>query len=167
MLLKKIEAALNKQIAQEGFASYYYLGMASWCQLKGFDGAATFMYRQSEEERGHMLKLFHYINETGGHAYAPEITKTQDKFKSIVDVFMLALRQEQANTKSINNLVDLCLKEKDYSTFNFLQWYVAEQHEEEMVFKGILDKIDIIGTDGKGTYMIDNAIAKLNIEDHK
>ena len=64
MLSKKIEAALNKQIAQEGFASYYYLGMASWCQLKGFDGAATFMYRQSEEERAHMLKLFHYINET-------------------------------------------------------------------------------------------------------
>ena len=167
MLSIKIEAALNKQIAQEGFASYYYLGMASWCQLKGFDGAATFMYRQSEEERAHMLKLFHYINETGGHAYAPQIVKSPDKFKSIVDVFTLALRQEQANTKSINSLVELCLKEKDYSTFNFLQWYVAEQHEEEMVFKGILDKIDIIGTDGKGTYMIDKAIAKLNVEENR
>jgi len=163
MLSKTIESALNKQIEQEGFASYYYLGMASWCQLKGLDGAATFMYRQSEEERAHMLKLFHYINETGGHAHSPRIEKSPEKFKSIVDVFMLALRQEQANTKSINNLVELCLKEKDYSTFNFLQWYVAEQHEEEMVFKGILDKIDIIGTDGKGTYMIDKAIAKLNL----
>lgn len=113
-----------------------------------------------------MLKLFHYINETGGHAHVPEISKCPDKLKSIVDVFTLALRQEQANTKSINNLVELCLKEKDYSAFNFLQWFVAEQHEEEMVFKGILDKIDIIGTDGKSTYMIDKAIAKLNVVDN-
>ena len=164
MLSNKIEAALNKQIAQEAFASYYYLAMASWSQLKGLDGAATFMYRQSEEERAHMLKLFHYINETGGHALSPAIKQSPMKFKSVVDVFTLALRQEQANTKSINSLCELCLKEKDYSTFNFLQWYVSEQHEEEMVFKGFLDKIDIIGTDGKGTYMIDKAIAKLNLQ---
>ncbi|MBL4754570.1 MAG: ferritin [Flavobacteriales bacterium] len=164
MLSKTIEALLNKQIAHEAFASYYYLGMASWCQLKGLDGAATFMYRQSEEERAHMLKLFHYINETGGHAHAPPIAKSPEKFKSVLDVFMLALRQEQANTKCINGIVEICLKEKDYATFNFLQWFVSEQHEEEMVFKGILDKIDIIGMDGKGIYMIDKAIAKLNLQ---
>ena len=164
MLSIKIESALNKQIAQEAFASYYYLSMASWCQNKGLDGAATFLYKQSEEERAHMLKLFAYINETGGHALAPEVKKSPDNFKSVVDIFKLALKQEQQNTKSINTLGELCLKEKDYSTFNFLQWYVAEQHEEEMVFKNILDKVDIIGIEGKGLYLIDKAIAKLSLQ---
>ena len=118
---------------------------------KGLDGASEFLYKQSEEERAHMLKLFAYINETGGQALAPEVKKSPDSYKSVVEVFKLALKQEQQNTKSINSLVELCWSEKDYSTFNFLQWYVAEQHEEEMVFKSILDKVDLIGTDGDYT----------------
>jgi len=164
MLSKKIESALNKQIAQEAYASYFYLSMASWCQNKGLDGAAGFLFKQSEEERAHMLKLFTYINQTGGHALAPAIKKSPDNYKSIVEVFKLSLKQEQQNTASINSLVELCWNEKDYSTFNFLQWYVAEQHEEEMVFKNILDKVDLIGTDGKGIYLIDKAIAKLSLQ---
>jgi len=162
MLSKKIETALNKQIAQEAFASYFYLSMASWCEFKGLDGSANFLYKQSEEERSHMIKLFRYVNEAGGKAIAPELTNIPSSFKSLKDVFELSLDQEKANTKSINALVESCLKEKDYSTFNFLQWYVAEQHEEEMTFKGILDKMDIVGTDGKGIYMIDKTIGKIS-----
>lgn len=161
MLSTNIENALNKQIAQEASASYYYLAMASWCEYKGLNGAAKFLYQQSEEERAHMLKIFKYVNEAGGHAFAPEIKKLPQEYKTIVNVFELALKQEVNNTKSINNLVDSCLKAKDYSTFNFLQWYVAEQHEEEMIFKTVLDKMKIIGTDGKGIYMIDKEIGKM------
>ena len=77
------------------------------------------------------------------------------------DSSLVILKQEKENTRSINVLVDNCLKEKDYSTFNFLQWYVAEQHEEEMLFQSILDKIKIIGTDGQGVYLIDREVAKI------
>jgi ferritin len=136
--------------------------MASWCDFNGLEGCSTFLYAQSEEEREHMLKLFNYIIEAGGQALAPEIKKIPKDFKNVVNVFNLALKQEISNTKSINNLADVCLKEKDYSTFNFLQWYVAEQHEEEMLFKTILDKISIIGTEGQGLYLIDNEIAKIS-----
>ena len=52
-------------------------------------------------------------------------------------------------------------EEKDYSAFNFLQWYVAEQHEEEKLFSGILDKFNIIGNDGKSIYLIDKDLAAL------
>ena len=161
MISKKVEALLNQQIQQEGYASYFYLGMASWCDFNGLEGCSKFLYGQSEEEREHMLKLFNYIIEAGGQALAPEIKKIPKDFKDVVNVFNLALKQEISNTKSINNLADVCLKEKDYSTFNFLQWYVAEQHEEEMLFKTILDKISIIGTEGQGLYLIDNEIGKI------
>ena len=108
-----------------------------------------------------MLKLFNYIVEAGGQALAPGIKQIPKEFKSITNVFKSALNQERENTRSINYLVDTCLKEKDYSTFNFLQWYVAEQHEEEMLFQSILDKIKIIGTDGQGVYLIDREVAKI------
>ena len=144
MISKKVELLLNQQIAQEAYASYYYLGMASWCDFHALEGCSQFLYGQSEEEREHMLKLFNYIVEAGGRALAPGIKQIPKDFKDITNVFKSALNQEKANTKSINALVDTCLKEKDYSTFNFLQWYVAEQHEEEMLFQSILDKIKII-----------------------
>ena len=161
MISKKIEQLLNQQIAQEAHASYYYLGMASWCDFNALEGCAQFLYAQSEEERDHMLKLFNYIVEAGGQALAPGIKQIPKEFKNITNVFKSALNQERENTRSINTLVDTCLKEKDYSTFNFLQWYVAEQHEEEMLFQSILDKIKIIGTDGQGVYLIDREVAKI------
>ena len=161
MLSKQIQKALNDQIHREANASYFYLAIASWCEYRGLDGSAKFFFKQSEEERGHMLKLFHYINEAGDHAYTPLIAKNPREYKNITSIFKLALKQEMDNTRSINKVVEICLKTKDYSTFNFLQWYVAEQHEEEMVFKTILDKIKIIGVDGKGIYLIDKEIEKL------
>ncbi len=50
---------------------------------------------------------------------------------------------------------------QDYSTFNFLQWYVAEQHEEEKLFKSIVDRLSLVGEDGKGLYFIDKELAEL------
>lgn len=161
MISKKIEAALNSQIAKEAFASYYYLAMASWCDKSGLPGAAKFLYTQSEEEREHMTKLFVYINETGGHAITPEIKQPQLNYKSVVEIIHMVLDHEREVTKSINDLVELCLGEKDYSTFHFLQWYVAEQHEEERLFTALLDKINTLGGDKGAMYWIDKELAAL------
>ena len=158
MLSKKIEKALNEQIALEAESSFTYLAMASWADINGFANSAKFLYAQSSEEREHMLKLFNYINDAGGHALAPNVNPKNNNFVSLVKLFDSTLKNEQKVTKSINDLVDLCYKERDHSTVNFLQWYVAEQHEEEKSFRAILDLFKIIGTDGKGLYHIDKEI---------
>lgn len=158
MLSKKIEKALNDQIALEAQSSFTYLAMASWADVNGYANCAKFLYAQSSEERDHMLKLFNYINDAGGHALAPNVKPKNTNFKSLESLFHDTLNNEQEVTKSINDLVDLCLKERDHSTHNFLQWYVAEQHEEEKSFRAILDLFKIIGTDGKGLYHIDKEI---------
>lgn len=164
MLSKKVEKALNEQIAKEAHATLYYLSMASWADAKGLEGTAKFLYRHSAEENTHMLKLFHYINETGGQAIVPAIKQVPNEYKSIEDVFNLVLESELEVTKNITNLVSLCYTEKDYATLNFLQWFVAEQHEEEVLFRRILDKIKIIGTDFKGIYTLDREIGAMNVE---
>ena len=167
MLSKKIEAALNEQIAREAYAANYYLAMASWCEKGGLRGCAGFMYEQSEEELEHMMKLFRYVNAAGGHSLVSAIKEPPPTYKSISHVFELALEHEIGVTKSINKLVELCFDEKDYSSFNFLQWYVSEQHEEEKLFNSILDVIKIAGTDGRGLLLLDNEIAKLRENEDK
>ena len=161
MISKKIEAALNKQIALEGYASYLYLSMASWCETKGYETSSQFLYNHAEEERMHMLKLFKYINAAGGHALQPEVKGIKHTFKSLREVFDQTLEHEIAVTESINDLVDHCFKIKDFATFNFLQWFVSEQREEETLARRAVELFDLIGEDGVGLFMIDQEIGKL------
>lgn len=109
----------------------------------------------------HMEKLFRYINETGSQAILSDLKAPESEFSSLQEVFEKTYKHEQFITKKIFELVDLALELKDYSTFSFLQWYTAEQHEEEALFKGILEKFEIIGTQGRGLFMIDREIGNL------
>jgi ferritin len=161
MLSNKILNLLNEQIALEDYSANLYLAMSSWCANQKLSGAAKFLEAHSDDEHSHMRKLFTYVNETGSMAKIGALAQPPHQFDSIKDVFVKTFEHEQSITKKINELVDVALGEKDYSTFNFLQWYVAEQHEEEHLFRTILDMIDIIGVDGRGLFMIDREIGKM------
>ena len=161
MLSSTIEKALNKQVTLEAASSQIYLAMASWAETQGFEGVAQFMYAHSDEEREHMLKLVKFINERGGHAKISELAAPPIEFGSFKDMFQELFNHEVAVSKSINDLVDISLQEKDYATHNFLQWYVSEQIEEEALARNILDKINLIGDDKSGFYLFDNDIKQL------
>lgn len=165
MISKKMEAALNKQIELESYASFLYLAMASWCDKEGFEGGTKFMHRQSEEERNHMLRIFHYISEVDGHALVPAIKKPPKEFKSIKALYQQVYEHEQKVTSAINDIVALCYKENDYSTLNFLQWYVEEQREEEALMRSIMDRIKLIGDGPQSLFFIDKEIEKINKEE--
>lgn len=165
-LSKEMEKMLNDQIVMEGKSSAYYLSMASWCETENYDNSAEFLYTHADEERGHMLKLFRYVNEAGGHALQPEVNDIKHTFKSLREVFESVLEHELQVTRSIHNIVDHCLSSKDYTTFNFLQWFVVEQREEETMARKALDIFDIIGEEGIGLWTIDQEIGKLNSAAH-
>jgi ferritin len=145
----------------EASSSATYLAMASWADVKGFENSARFLYHHSEEEKMHMLKLFHYVNEAGGHALQPEIRGVKHHYASLREIFENILEHEIAVTKSIHHLVDHCFTIKDFTTFNFLQWFVTEQREEETLARRVLDVFDIIGEEGIGLWTIDQEIGKL------
>ena len=155
------EAMLNNQIMMEAQASAHYLSMASWCDVQGYSNSAKFLYGHADEERMHMMKLFHYINDAGGHALQPEITGLQHIYESLRQVFQLILEHELKVTQSINEIVEHCYNVKDFASLNFMQWYVSEQREEEMLSRRALELFDIIGEEGIGLWTIDQEIGKL------
>ena len=163
MLTKSIETALNNQIKIEAESSQIYLAMACWAEVKGLEGVAGFMYKQSDEEREHMLKLVKFVNERGGHAQISALKAPYVTFKSFKQMFEKLLEHEIYVSKSINDLVHVTLEEKDYSTHNFLQWYVSEQIEEEAMARTILDKINMIGDDKGGLYLFDRDIQQITV----
>ena len=158
MLSKSVLKALNDQIRYEAESSQIYLSMASWAETNGFEGVAQFMFAQSDEERLHMLKILHYVNERGGHAVITELNAPPTHFGSVKEMFEQLLQHEIKVSSLINNLVSITLDEKDFATHNFLQWYVAEQIEEEATARTILDKIKLIGDEKSGFYIFDKDI---------
>jgi len=163
MLSKAIETALNNQIKIEAESSQIYLAMACWAEVKGLEGVASFMYAQSDEEREHMLKLVKFVNERGGHAKISQLAAPNVTFTSFKEMFETLFEHEVFVSQSINELVHISLEEKDYASHNFLQWYVAEQIEEEAVARTILDKINLIGDDKGGLYLFDRDIQNLTV----
>ena len=162
MLSKEIEKALNNQIKIEAESSQVYLSMASWAENQGFEGVAQFMYAHSDEERMHMLKLIHFVNERGGFAVVPALEQPPLTFPSIKHAFEALLKHEIFVSESINGVIDLALEEKDYATHNFLQWYVSEQIEEEALARTMNDKLELIGDDKGGMYLFDRDILTIS-----
>lgn len=162
MISEKMTKALNDQIVLEGYASFLYLSMATWCDKEGMEGCAQFMKRQSGEERDHMLGLFNYLSEVDAFALTPGISQPPHEFESIQSMFQQVYKHEQKVTKSINKLMDIALEENDHSTISFLKWYIDEQREEENLMRSILDKIRLIGTGPQSLYYIDKEIAAIN-----
>ena len=165
MLSKVIQDALNEQVTMEAQSSQAYLAMASWAEIQpGLKGVTQFFFKHSDEERQHMLKLVHFINERGGFAVIPGIQQPALTFVSLKKAFEELLKHELAVSAAINNLVDLSLQAKDFATHNFLQWYVIEQMEEEKLARECNEKLEMIGDDRSGLYLFDRDILTMGMD---
>ena len=147
VLKEEIVEALNAQIKMEAQSSAAYLAMAAWCDGEGYDNSATFFFNQSDEERKHQLKLFHYVTDMECQAISPSTDESRHEFPSLRSVFEAALEHEIAVTDSIHDLVRTCRKHGDIATEEFLRWFVQEQIEEEFVARRILELFDVLGED--------------------
>jgi ferritin len=163
MLTKKIEKICNVQVEKEGYSSNLYLAMAAWAENQGYAGVAEWLYAQADEEKMHMLKFISYINERGGRVIIPAFKKPPEDFKSIKEMFAEVLKHEQYISASINEIVALCIEEKDFTTHNWVQWFVAEQIEEESSVQAIIDKLNLVGD--KNMYMFDRDIMSMRSEE--
>jgi ferritin len=135
--------ALNAQVGRELQASHNYLAMAVYLEGRSLEYLAAFFHRQSDEERAHAMKLVAYLQEVGQTPAIPALTRPKARYTSVADVFKTSLKQEQAVTRAIHELVDTAQGKKDYATFQFLQWFVTEQVEEESSFAKLIDVIEM------------------------
>lgn len=166
MLTNDMTARLNEQLNLEFYSANLYLQMSAWCSDKGFEGAAAFLKSHSREEMEHMQRLFDYLSDTGAMPVLGSIAAPPVAFNSLADLFEQTYEHEQLITRKINELAHMAMTTQDYSTFHFLQWYVAEQHEEEKLFKSVLDKLALVGSSGKGLFFVDKDLAKMDDESH-
>lgn len=160
MISNRMNDALNEQVNAEMFSAYLYLSMSAWFSERSLTGFATWMRVQAEEENFHAMKIFDYILERGGNISLQTIEKPEAEWSSPIDVIGEVVAHEAKVTGLVNDLVEVALSEKDHAANIFLQWFVAEQVEEEASVGEVLDKLKMIGDDSAGMFAIDMELGK-------
>jgi ferritin len=155
-----MQEALSQQVNAELYSAYLYLSMAVHCETENLSGFAHWLRLQYQEETGHGLKILDYILERGSKAELGAIEGPPTSWESPKAVFQNVFEHEQHVTGLINKLVDLAIEESDHATNNFLQWFVAEQVEEEATADGILQKLNLIGDAPGGLFMLDRELGQ-------
>ena len=158
MISKKLEDAINKQINKEFYSAYFYLGMSAYCNSVDLDGFENFFYVQYQEETFHAMKLYNYMLERSGNVVLAQIDTPPQSFKSALDVCEQTYEHEKVVTKSINDLMDIAIKENDHATSSFLKWYVDEQVEEEATISKLVNRMKLVGDNVGGLFIIDQEL---------
>ncbi len=165
VLKDEVVDIINKQIKMEAQSSAGYLAMAAWCDVRGYDNCAQFFFNQSDQERSHQLKFFHYLVDMECDAVSPSVGESQHDFETLRSVFEKTLELEISVTDSIHEMVRVCRQVGDIATEEFLRWFVQEQIEEEYVARRCLELFDVLGEDKIALGMIEERILDVKYED--
>jgi len=160
MISDKMQTALNDQVTAEFYSAHFYLSMSAYLENIDLPGFANWMRIQYREEVSHGEKIFDFVIERDGRAILKSWQDPQIEWDSVLNVFEAAYAHEQKVTGMINNLVDIAQAEKDHASYNFLQWFVDEQVEEEASAKAIIQQLKMIGDSKAGLFQIDREMAQ-------
>ena len=160
MIGKAMQDAMNEQINREFFSSYLYLSMAAYFEARNLTGFGHWMRLQAEEERGHAMKFYNFILDSGGQARLKGIDAPATEWKSNLEVAEQVAEHEARVTASIHNLYEIALKEKDYASQIMLQWFISEQVEEEKNAAELVAKLRLIEERGTAVLMLDHRLSK-------
>jgi ferritin len=160
LLGKAVEEAMNEQIKNELFSAYQYLSMAAYCESENLPGFAQWMRAQSQEETVHAMKFYDFVLERNGRVVLRAIDEPLVEFGSPLEVFERALEHEQKVTAMINDLYGLALRENDYASQTFLQWFVTEQVEEEKNAGDVVETLRMIGDGSEALFLLDRELGQ-------
>lgn len=165
MLSEKMQKALNDQINAEIWSAYLYLSMSAYFESENLPGFANWMKIQWQEELSHASKFFDYINERGGRVLLQPISAVDSVWKDPLEVIETTFKHEQHVSSLINELVNIAMDERDHATNNMLQWFIAEQVEEEASVEGLVQQLKLINGFGHGILMLDRELGQRTFVD--
>jgi ferritin len=160
MLGKEIQDAMNEQMKSEFYAAYQYLSMAAYCESENLPGFAHWMRTQAQEETQHAMKFYDFILDRNGRVVLQAVEEPVVEFGSPLEVFERALEHEQRVTAMINDLYGLAVRENDYASQTFLQWFVTEQVEEEKNAGDVVETLKMIGDRSEALFLLDRELGR-------
>ena len=157
---KKLQDAVNEQIKNELYSAYMYLSMATYFDGEKMPGFAAWMKAQAKEEYSHAMKLYDNLADRGARVLLKAIEQPPVNFNSPLEVFEQTLAHEKKVTKMIENLYVMATEMKDIAASVMLQWFVAEQVEEESTASGIVEALKRLKDKSEPLFMLEKELGK-------
>lgn len=155
-----MQTRMNDQIKHEFDSAYVYLAMSAHCESANLPGIAHWLATQAREEVAHAMRLYTFIHDRGGRVHLRALDQPPSEFESILGLFENALAHERKISGLINQLYDLAAREQDYASQAFLQWFLAEQVEEEKIASQVVERLRLAGDSGHALLLIDQELGQ-------
>ena len=167
MINTKVEEILNEQINKEFYSAYLYLSMSAHFDEIGLRGFCHWTKVQAREEVDHGMIIFDYLIARNGNINLKQIEAPQADFQDPLQIFEKIYEHEKSVTSSIECVAYMSEDECDMATRNFIDWYIAEQVEEEATVFEIIKKLQMFGSDKTILYHLDKELAQREYKQHK
>lgn len=155
-----VQEAMNDQIKLELTSAYAYLAMSACFEEQGWTGFAKWMRLQAEEELEHAMKFFDFIHDRGGRVALQGIDQPQAQYESALAAFETAFHHEQRVSEAINAIYALAVRENDFASQSFLNWFVDEQVEEEKNAASAIEQLRRAGDNPAALLMLDREFGR-------
>ncbi len=160
MISNTINEILNEQINKEFYSGYLYLSMSAHLKELGLNGFASWTKIQAKEEVEHGLKIFDYIINSDSFVTLKQIHMPEFDFQGITSIFNRILEHEKCITSAVMEIAQKAEEENDRTTLNFIEWFIAEQNEEEEAVKNIIKRLELFGEDKVALYLMDKELGE-------
>ena len=167
MINTKVEEILNEQINKEFYSAYLYLAMSAHFDEIGLRGFCHWTKVQAREEVDHGMIIFDYLIARNGNINLKQIEAPQADFQDTLQKKEKIYEHEKSVTSSIECVAYMSEDECDMATRNFIDWYIAEQVEEEATVFEIIKKLQMFGSDKTILYHLDKELAQREYKQHK
>lgn len=143
MISARLAELLTIQIQSELTAHQNYMAISLYFKRQALAGWAKLFHNQAMEEAQHALKIMNFLDDCGIEFDLPGIPPATTKFGSAMDAVKAAAASENKVSTEFRVMAKAAMEEGDFTAFQFLQWFIEEQVEEE---SKMADLMELVGS---------------------
>lgn len=155
---KQVADLMKDQVNKEFYSAYLYLDISNYYYEKNLDGFGHWFMLQAKEEQQHALKILKYLQDNNEKVKLETIPAPEFNFTNLREPLVATLMHEQYVTGLIHAISKKARESDDFRSYQFMEWFVAEQGEEEKNTSDLIAKYDLFGDDPKGLYLLNNEL---------
>lgn len=149
-LPEEIVTMLLPRLADEFKASYMYRAISNWCKNVGFNIAADYFGKESDDELIHAKKIENFLTDWNVSFALPTAQSApKSDFKSLCDVIDMAYNAEYQLYESYEETSAKIFKTGDICAFDFLQQFRSIQTKSVAEYSDMLNMLEGCNCDSK------------------
>ena len=153
--MKELTRAINDHLAAEFQASHTYLAMSIWLRERDLAGFSTYVLEKSNEERVHAARMIAYLVDSDEQVELPTVEAPERQWPSVQQLFDAVYELEKGVTASINRLYGIAEQQGERSATAMLDWFVAEQLQEEAEARFVCKRLRLAGDNSAALLLLD------------